>query len=151
VVYLCLAVATFQRSVIIDASVGDVFAFHEREDALSLLTPRFPPTRIIQRAGSIQPGARVELRAGGIIWVALHTAYEKDRLFIDEQVQGPFAKWIHRHEFEDLGVATRLTDSIDFLLPGGEVVNTLFGWIVKLGLHQMFRQRHEVTRRICEG
>ena len=83
-------------------------------------------------------------------WVALHTAYERDRLFVDEQIQGPFAKWIHRHEFEDLGVKMRLTDHIEYELPGGLFVNALLGWIVKLGLGNMFAHRHRVTKEICE-
>ena len=42
----------------------------------------------------------MELQVGWSRWVALHTAYEKNRLFVDEQIDGPFARWIHRHEFE---------------------------------------------------
>ena len=64
--------------------------------------------------------------------------YEKNRLFVDEQLQGPFASWIHRHEFEDLGVATRLTDRVECRLPGGDVVNSLCGWMVTLGLTRCF-------------
>jgi ligand-binding SRPBCC domain-containing protein len=93
---------------------------------------------------------RVELRVGLIRWVALHTAYEKDRLFVDEQIRGPFAKWVHRHEFEAAGGKTRLTDRIEYELPGGPLVNKLFGWTVIPGLRNMFASRHRVTREICE-
>jgi ligand-binding SRPBCC domain-containing protein len=144
-------VPTFVKSVVIDAPVEAVFAFHERADALALLSPPFPPMRVVQKTGGIEAGARVELRIGPIRWVALHTAYEKDRLFVDEQVEGPFARWVHRHEFEDLGVATRLTDRVEYLLPGGSAVNALAAGPVKLGLLAMFRHRHRVTRRYCGG
>ena len=140
---------TFVRSAVIDAPIDRVFAFHEREDALSLLSPAFPPVRVVRKTGSLQPGSRVELRIGPFSWVALHTAYERNRLFVDEQLQGPFASWVHRHEFEDLGVATRLTDRVECRLPGGDVVNSLCGWMVTLGLNQMFRHRHDVTKRFC--
>jgi ligand-binding SRPBCC domain-containing protein len=140
----------FVKSVLIDASIGDVFRFHEREDALALLSPPFPPVRLTSRTGGIEAGARVELRVGILRWVALHTAYERDRLFVDEQIQGPFAKWIHRHEFEDIGVKTRLTDRIEYELPGGLLVNMLFGWTVSLGLRNMFAHRHRVTKEVCE-
>ena len=140
---------TFVRSVVIDAPVETVFAFHEREDALPLLTPPFPPVRLVSKTGGLEPGSRVELRVGFLRWVAVHTAYEKDRLFVDEQREGPFALWVHRHEFEDLGCASRLTDRVQYLLPGGPLVNLLFAWTVTLGLHQMFRHRHKVTRQLC--
>jgi ligand-binding SRPBCC domain-containing protein len=143
-------VSTFVKTVIIDAPVGVVFGFHEREDALSMLSPAFPPVRMIGRTAGIQPGSRVELRVGFFSWIALHTAYEKDRLFVDEQIEGPFAKWIHRHEFEDADGKTRLTDRVEFHLPGGLLINTLFGWIVKLGLKHMFNHRQRVTKQVCE-
>jgi len=140
----------FVRSVLIDAPVDEVFRFHEREDALSLLSPTFPRVRIIGRSGvGIEPGARLELRIGIFPWVALHTAYERNRLFVDQQIRGPFAKWVHRHEFECAGTGTLLTDRVEYLLPGGPLVNGLFGWIVHLGLVNMFTHRHRVTQKIC--
>lgn len=141
---------TFAKSVLIDAPVETVFRFHEREDALELLTPTFPPVRVVSRTGGIQPGARVELRVVFLPWIARHSDYEPNRLFVDEQVEGPFAKWVHRHEFEDLGVAMRLTDRVEFLLPGGRLVNAVLEWLVKLGLTQMFDHRHKVTKKLCE-
>jgi ligand-binding SRPBCC domain-containing protein len=144
-------VPTFVKSVLIDAPVGAVFGFHERPDALALLTPAFPPVRVIGKTGGIEVGSRVELRVGFFSWVALHTLYEKNRLFVDEQIQGPFAKWIHRHEFEDVDGKTRLTDRVEYQLPGGPIVNVLFGRMVKSGLNRMFKHRHRVTKQLCEN
>ena len=137
----------FVKSVLIDAPVCEVFRFHERPDALALLSPAFPPVRMTGRTGKgIEPGSSVELRAGVFRWVARHTAYEKDRLFVDQQIEGPFAKWIHRHEFEAVGSQTRLTDRIEYELPGGSIVNLLLGWTVTLGLRRMFAYRHRATK-----
>ena len=42
------------------------------------------------KSGGLAPGSRVELRVGFLFnWVALHTAYERNRLFVDEQIAGP--------------------------------------------------------------
>src|SRR3954447_11534473 len=142
--------STFVKSVLIDAPVVEVFRFHERPDALAVLSPAFPPVRKIGGGVGIKPGTQVELSVGGLRWVALHTAYEKDRLFVDEQVRGPFAKWVHRHEFEAVDGKTRLTDRVEYELPGGAAVSALFGWAVTLGLTNMFAHRHRVTRKFCE-
>ena len=142
----------FEKSAWIDAPPAEVFRFHERPDALQLLTPKFPPVRMISRSGDgIAVGTRVELRVVVFHWVAMHTVYEKDRLFVDEQVQGPFAKWVHRHEFSPEGSGTRLTDLIEYLLPGGMLVNALLGWAVRPGLNDMFKHRHRITRQYCEA
>jgi ligand-binding SRPBCC domain-containing protein len=143
-------VPAFVQSVVIHAPVEKVFGFHERDDALDLLSPSFPPVRKVSSTGGIQPGARVVLRIGIFRWVALHTAYEKNRLFVDEQIDGPFRKWVHRHEFESEENRTRLTDRVEYELPGGWLGNTFAGWGVQLGLRRMFAHRHRVTREFCE-
>ena len=143
--------ATFVRSVVIDAPVEAVFAFHERDDALLRLSPSFPRVHVVRKTGGIEAGSCVDLRIGPLAWVALHTRYEKNRLFVDEQLHGPFRRWIHRHEFEDLGGRTRLTDRVEYRLCGGKIVEALFGWFVELGLRRMFRARHSATKRFCEG
>jgi ligand-binding SRPBCC domain-containing protein len=143
-------VATFIKSVVIEAPIETVFAFHRRPDALQLLTPPFPPVRVLEKTGGIENGGRVVLSVAGMRWVAFHTDYEEDQYFVDEQREGPFQKWVHRHEFEDIGIGTRLTDRVEYLLPGGAVVNAACAWMIKPGLYQMFAYRHRVTRRVCE-
>lgn len=142
---------TFVRAVVVLAPMAEVFAFHERDDALPRLSPPFPPVRVVSREGGIRPGARVDLHIGPIRWLALHTVYEPNHLFVDEQVEGPFASWVHRHEFEAVdATTTRLTDHVTFTLPGGALVNALFGRLVALSLVPMFRYRHRATKAACE-
>lgn len=142
----------FVRQLELDAPVETVFAFHERDDALPRLSPPFPPVRVVSRQGGIRTGARVDLRIGPIRWLALHTAYEPNVLFVDEQVAGPFRSWVHRHEFERVGPGrSRLTDRVTFSLPGGPLVDALFGRLVALSLVPMFRYRHTVTKAACES
>ncbi len=143
---------TFVKTAMVDAPVDRVFGFHERADAFTLLTPAFPPVRVVGKVGrGVQTGVRVEIRVGPVRWLALHTDYVKNKLFVDEQVSGPFAKWVHRHEFEAVGNQTRLTDRVEFQLKGGRIINALFAWVAKIALTDMFRHRHDVTRRICEA
>ena len=134
----------------IQAPVEKVFSFHEREDALRLLSPAFPPVRVIRKTGGIEPGARVDLKIGPFHWTALHTDFERNRFFEDRQIRGPFDTWNHRHQFESVGNATRLTDRIEYRLPGGAWLNGLLAWAVNVGLRRMFRHRHRMTKRYCE-
>ncbi|MDX2150768.1 MAG: SRPBCC family protein [Bryobacteraceae bacterium] len=132
--------------------VEALFAFHERPDAFELLTPPRAGVRLLRRSGGLEAGAEVELEVplGPLRqrWLAVHTGYEKNRWFVDEQREGPFARWVHRHEFEPIGPArSRLTDSIDLALPGGPLVNLAGALPVRLQLLRMFRYRHAVTRK----
>jgi ligand-binding SRPBCC domain-containing protein len=146
-------VLTFEYSSHIAAPVEEVFAFHERPDALELLSPP-GSAEIVSRSGGLEVGAIVELRVAfgplKLRWLAHHIAYEKNRLFIDEQREGPFAAWVHAHLFQAEEAGTRLTDSIEYALPGGSMIERAAGWFVRRKLRQMFEYRHLVTRRMCE-
>lgn len=144
----------FQYTSVINAPVETVWNFHERQDVLPKLTPPWQPVKIVRREGGLDVGAISEflifLGPIPVRWVARHTACEKNRLFIDQQDSGPMESWTHRHEFAWENGQTRLTDSIDFSIPGGWLTNTLLGWFVCARLQDMFRYRHEVTKKECE-
>jgi len=145
-------VLTFAHSSLIDAPINKVFAFHEREDVLQILSPPFPRIQILERMGGIQVGSRVtlQLQAGPIKtrWVAQHTEFIQDRLFVDEQVSGPFRSWVHRHQFESVGKQTRLTDSVTFSMYGGKVLEAVAGRFVLSQLRKTFAYRHDATRKM---
>jgi ligand-binding SRPBCC domain-containing protein len=142
----------FVYSSVIEAPVERVFAFHESPDALERLLPPGGRVRVVSREGGLEKGARVvlEMCLGPLRkrWVARHTEYVPDTLFADVQESGPFRSWAHRHEFAAEGRnACRLTDRVEFSLPGGRLVDWLAGWAAKLALRAMFRARHAATRR----
>ncbi len=146
----------FERRVEIAAPAARVFSFHERPDALMLLTPPGERTEIIVPPRSLEVGTRVELRTHvgpfPMRIVAVHREYVPGRMFADEMVEGPFARWYHRHIVEPLDPARSvLIDAIDYQLPLG-VLGATFGRGVALRrLNALFDHRHAVTRRWCES
>ena len=90
------------------------------------------------------------VRIGPLHWDAVHTAYERNRLFVDEQTRGPFrAAGFIATSSKTSASMTRLTDRVEFQLPGGPAVNAALGWLVKFGFLGMFRARHATTARFC--
>lgn len=144
----------FQFSSLINAPIEVVWKFHEREDILEILTPPWQPVEIVRRQGGLEVGAISEFRLIlgfiPITWVARHTECDKPYLFVDRQVKGPMQFWVHRHQFTPEGDRTRLTDSIDYEIPGGWVAEILLGWWVDSRLKEMFRYRHQITQQTCE-
>jgi ligand-binding SRPBCC domain-containing protein len=143
----------FQYSSTIDAPVEKVWQFHERPDILEVLTPPWQPVRVIRRQGGLEVGATHEFRLMlGIIpikWQAKHIECQPNRLFVDEQIVGPMLSWIHRHQFETEHGKTKLTDAIDYELPGGWLAELLLGWWVESRLRDMFIYRHQITQRLA--
>jgi ligand-binding SRPBCC domain-containing protein len=132
-----------------------LFAFHERDDALALLAPPFPPVRVLERAGGLAVGARVvfELRPLPFLklrWVAEHTAYEPGVGFADRQVSGPFAYWLHTHLIEPDPAGSRLIDVVQWR-PKPAVLSALAAPFVRPRLRALFAYRHAATRRALEG
>ncbi|MHC5612928.1 MAG: SRPBCC family protein [Nostoc sp.] len=145
----------FKHSSIINAPPEVVWKFHERPDILQVLNPPWQPIQVVRREGVLNVGAITEFRLFlgplPLTWLARHTECEKNRLFTDEQISGPFEFWVHRHEFEPEDGKTRLTDVISFSMPGGGTVEFVSGWLVQVQLEAMFRYRHYVTKRECES
>ena len=139
-------VAHFQYSSVIAAPVETVFAFHERPDAIQVLTPWWLFPRFERLCGKgLEAGVEVMVTTAGFAkWHARHVAYERNSLFVDEMVSGPMKSWRHEHHFQKQDGGTLLTDSIDFVPIGP-------AWLVKWGLGLLFRFRHAVTRTECDG
>lgn len=146
----------FEFQTWIQASPEKVWAFHEREDIFELLAPPGGKPEVLVRKGKLHTGSRVEflvpiLGPLKVKWLALHVHHEEGLSFTDEQIRGPFRYWLHEHRFEPENGGTRLVDRIRCSLPLGSVSDWVAGWVVGLQVRSMFRHRHAVTKRMCEG
>jgi ligand-binding SRPBCC domain-containing protein len=146
----------YVRETRLAAAPEAVFAFHERPDALRLLTPPWEKVTIVQAAPSLHVGSRAILKMWmgpvPITWVAEHVAYDPPHGFADRQVSGPFASWYHRHEFVPDGAGgTLLRDVVDYEPPMGPLGRLLAGPMLAAKLDGMFEYRHRVTREAVEG
>jgi hypothetical protein len=146
----------FEKRSRIAAPPDVVFAFHERPDALERLLPPWENARVLSHTGGLDVGARavVEARIGPIKqrMVAVHTAYEKGRMFQDSMVEGPFARWVHTHTMEPDGAGgTWLIDRVEYELPLGLLGRIGGGWYAQRRLERMFAFRHEATKRAVES
>jgi ligand-binding SRPBCC domain-containing protein len=139
----------FRRSFTVEASVEEVAQFHSDTRALKVLTP--PPLWMQPR--QIEPlseGSRSEfvLWFGPvpIRWVARHSQVG-EKGFVDQQEQGPFRRWVHRHEFTPLADhRTIVRDDISAQL-SDQPLKWLVGAAMWLGLPVLFAYRAWRTRR----
>jgi len=146
----------FVKESVIRASPQRVFEFHEQPNVLTLLTPAYESTRVIQSAKISEVGTQtiVETRILGPIkskWVAEHTVYDPPHMFEDVQVKGPFRKWRHRHIVEPASDRAVLRDEIDYEPPFGFLGRLVAPFLIQKRLQKLFDYRHEVTRQWCEG
>jgi uncharacterized protein (TIGR01777 family) len=140
---------TFTRQCDLPVSVTEAFAWHERPGALDRLMPPWERVEILERGDGIRAGSRVLLvnRFGPLRlrWLAEHTDYQPPHLFRDVQARGPFARWDHIHRMESQDTGSRLTDTVDYQIPGGHIGRWLMGRFIQRKIERMFTYRHETT------
>jgi uncharacterized protein (TIGR01777 family) len=139
----------FTASKAFDYPCHDLFRYHDSPGAIDRLIPPWENVQVARRSDSLEIGSEVELtqRVFGIrqTWLARHTALERDRSFEDTQVSGPFARWVHRHEFEHIDEnRSILHDRIEYALPLAPCSNVADPWI-RAKLRAMFAFRHRIT------
>jgi ligand-binding SRPBCC domain-containing protein len=130
-------------------AAAEVYAFHERPDALAQLIPPWEHVRVLVPPTSLATGTRVVLRQWlgpiPITIESVHIACLPGVSFVDEMERGPFARWVHEHRFEHVHAsASWLVDDLEYalpLVPFGVVAEGL----VQRRVERMFAYRHAVT------
>lgn len=136
-----------------DVTPAEAFAWHARPGALERCTPPWQDVRVLERAETLENGSRVTLSVpvlGPIRrrWVARHEEVATGARFVDTQLSGPFASWVHEHRFEAEpgGRGCTLEDRIEYELPGGVIGRIAAGSFVERTLRRVFAYRHALLR-----
>lgn len=127
---------------------AEVFAFFADAGNLEEITPPFlhfkirTPLPIRMVAGAL---IEYQLRLYGvpIFWRTRIEEWEPERRFVDLQIKGPYARWHHTHEFEDLPNGTRMRDRVEYSIPWGPVGTLAHVFFVKRSLKRIFDYRRD--------
>lgn len=149
-----MRVETFEKRSLVALPAREVFDWHTRPGALERLSPPWESARLV-RSDGIRDGDIAELvvSVGPVEqrWVARHRDYIDGVQFVDEQLEGPFARWRHTHRFEQHnGSACTMTDSVEYALPLGGLGRTFGGGFVRRKLERMFDYRHATLQSDLE-
>ena len=149
-----MAVRVLQTSIRIERPIDEVFEFFSRAENLGVITPP-------ELGFEIRTPLPVDMREGTLIdysirlhgipmrWRSLISAWNPPHEFVDEQVRGPYAQWIHSHRFRADGPdATIIMDEVHYRLPFGPL-GSLVHPLVRRQLDRIFAFREvEVRRRL---
>jgi len=141
----------FERKSRIEVPVKELFNWHNRSHTFDRLSPPWEKIKIIEKSDGITKGNRtvLEVRQGPFRrrWVAIHGEYVEGEQFVDEQVQGPFTKWVHTHQcLPETDSTSFLLDHIDYEMPLGFVGQFMAGKYITKRLDRAFTFRHVRTQ-----
>ena len=128
----------------------EVFPFYSDAFNLEELTPpmlRFrvnTPPPIEMRAG-VEIDYRLKLHGLPMRWRSRITAWEPPYRFVDEQVRGPYRRWVHEHTFTPQDGGTLIRDVVEYDVLGGWIIDRL---MVRPDLRKIFAYRQEQLARI---
>lgn len=134
----------------------EVFAFFSDAANLERITPSFLRFRILTPLPvAMAPGARIDyrLRLAGIPfrWRTRIDVFEPMRRFVDSQERGPYARWVHLHEFHEVPGGTLVVDTVDYALPLGPLGSLAHGLFVGRALRRIFDHRRAAVAALLRG
>lgn len=140
----------------VERSITDVFAFFERPENLDRITPPWMGMRILSADRDMRVGLEIDyaitpfphLRAR---WRSRIAGYEPPTSFLDVQLQGPYARWEHRHSFRADGDGTVVEDDVTYAVPFGPLGDLLELPLVRPRLRAIFGYRDAAIARLLPG
>jgi ligand-binding SRPBCC domain-containing protein len=140
----------FKSEVWLPLAPAELFDFFSDASNLHVLTPPWLHLRVLTPMPvEMKPGASIDyrMRVHGlpVRWRTRITLWDPPHRFDDEQIIGPYRRWLHTHTFEKYDGGTNVCDLISYAVPLDFLTHRLF---VRPDIEKIFGFRsHELTKR----
>ena len=142
---------------VIRVARDELFPFFADAANLGRITPRemrfeiASPTPISMREGTLID-YRIRIWGVPLRWRTLISRWAPPHEFVDTQLRGPYAEWVHTHRFTPIADgATLMEDEVHFRLPFGRLGALLAGPLVRRQVGRIFRYRRDAISATLLG
>ena len=137
------------------AAPRECFAFFSDATNLEALTPPFLEFRILTPAPiEMRTGTLIEYQLGlagvPMRWLTRIEEWDPITGFVDVQLRGPYARWVHRHTFVPDDGGTWVRDEVDYALPLARFSAPVHDWLVRPRLRAIFEYRRTAMSRLLD-
>ena len=118
------------RTQTFPASIEQVFGFFADPANLESITPPWLHFRIVACSTErVEAGTLLDyvlrIRGVPVRWRTCIRDWDPPHYFCDEQLRGPYRRWVHHHYFTAVSGGTQVRDVVHYEVPGGRLVERL--------------------------
>ena len=149
-----MTVREFKTELWLPLPPAELFSFFGDAANLDAITPPWlhfrilTPPPIVMREGTL---IDYRLRVHGLTlrWRTRISAWQPPHRFVDEQLRGPYRRWIHEHAFEPRDGGTLARDVVRYAVPFDVLLHQ---WFVRPDIENIFEFRAaELKRRFASS
>jgi ligand-binding SRPBCC domain-containing protein len=144
---------TFKKAITIEKPLEQVFQFFSKAENLTKITSAnlnfeiLSPLPIKMEEG-VLIDYRIKLYHIPFRWQTKITVWKPPFKFVDVQLKGPYKLWIHDHFFEESATGTRMSDYIEYQIPGGLFAPIIHQQKIRKDIENMFDFRKKIIDQI---
>jgi ligand-binding SRPBCC domain-containing protein len=141
-----------EMSSVIRSRVERVFDFFLDLNNLRKISPTSVEIIEIHAPTPITEGCRFTIKARSgrmrVDWEGRIVRLERPTLIVDEQLRGPFSRFVHTHRFRDMGNYSMMIDEVDYEPRFGVIGRLANALVIRRQMDKIFEYRYERLREI---
>lgn len=143
-----MRIREFQTELWLPLPPDELFPFFANAANLDALTPPWlhfhlvTPPPIAMRAGTLID-YRLRVHGLPLRWRTRINVWQPPHRFVDEQLRGPYRRWLHDHTFVARDGGTLARDVVQYAVPFDFLAHR---WLVRPDLERIFQHRAEALR-----
>ena len=131
-------------------SIDEAWTFFSDPNNLARITPPGMNFRVVSEVPpEIFEGLLIRYKVSPLFgipltWVTRIGTVQRNRLFIDEQLRGPYKRWHHEHHFEERDGGVLMHDILEYELYGPVLKDLIHPLLVGPKIEAIFSYRRKV-------